>query len=98
MGPIGGMMANEFYTLIVVPHAKPGSRKLQVSVKLMKWAGGVSAAMSLAIVGMLIHYTWISVEVHELRRLRFENQELLAKTHEDEQNATKLQNKMDYLH
>jgi murein DD-endopeptidase MepM/ murein hydrolase activator NlpD len=91
------MMANEFYTLIVVPHAKARFRKLQVSVKLMKWAGGVSAALSVAVVGILIHYTRISVEVHELRRLRSENAELRAKTLEYEQNATKLQGKMDYL-
>ena len=50
-------MANEFYTLIVVPHAKARFRKLQVSVKLMKWVGGVSAALALAVVGVLVHYT-----------------------------------------
>jgi murein DD-endopeptidase MepM/ murein hydrolase activator NlpD len=91
------MMANEFYTLIVVPHAKARFRKLQVSVKLMKWAGGVSAALSLAVMGILIHYTRMTVEVHELRRLRSENQQLRAKTEEYEQNATKLQGKMEYL-
>jgi murein DD-endopeptidase MepM/ murein hydrolase activator NlpD len=91
------MMANEFYTLIVVPHAKARFRKLQVSVKFMKWAGGVSAALSLAVVGILVHYTRISVEIHELRSLRSENAELRAKTLEYEQNATKLQGKMVYL-
>src|SRR5512145_2098935 len=91
------MMANEFYTLIVVPHAKARFRKLQVSVKFLKWAGGVSAALSLAVMGILIHYTRIAVEVHELRQLRSENVELKAKTLEYEQNATKLQGKMDYL-
>jgi murein DD-endopeptidase MepM/ murein hydrolase activator NlpD len=90
-------MANEFYTLIVVPHAKARFRKLQVSVKLMKWAGGVTAALSLAILGILVHYTRMTVEVHELRRLRSENEQLRAKTEEYEQNATKLQGKMDYL-
>ena len=35
-------MANEFYTLIVVPHAKARFRKIQVPVKLTKWALGVS--------------------------------------------------------
>lgn len=90
-------MANEFYTLIVVPHAKARFRKLQVSVKLMKWVGGVSAALSLAVMGVLIHYTRITVEVYELRRLRSENEQLRAKTLEYEQNATKLQGKMAYL-
>jgi murein DD-endopeptidase MepM/ murein hydrolase activator NlpD len=91
------MMANEFYTLIVVPHAKARFRKLQVSVKLLKWVGGVSTALSLAVLGILVHYTRMSVEVHELRRLRAENEELRAKTLEYEENATKLQGKMDYL-
>ena len=37
-------MANEFYTLIVVPHAKARFRKFQVSVRLTKWVlGGVAA-------------------------------------------------------
>ena len=39
-------MANEFYTLIVVPHAKARFRKFQVSVKLMKWVGGAARASS----------------------------------------------------
>ena len=36
----GGEMANEFYTLIVVPHAKARFRKIQVSVRLTKWVVG----------------------------------------------------------
>ncbi len=50
-------MANEFYTLIVVPHAKARFRKFQVSVKLTKWALGVSAALALAVGGVLVHYS-----------------------------------------
>ena len=44
-------MANEFYTLIVVPHAKARFRKFQVSVKFTKWALGVAAALALAVTG-----------------------------------------------
>ena len=50
-GPIGGEMANEFYTLIVVPHAKARFRRLQVSVKLMKWVGGVVGCALAAVIG-----------------------------------------------
>jgi murein DD-endopeptidase MepM/ murein hydrolase activator NlpD len=45
----------------------------------------------------LVHYTRIAVEVHELRRLRAENRALLTKTVEYEQNAGRLQVKLEYL-
>lgn len=84
-------MANEFFTLIVVPHAKARFRKIQVSVRLAKWALGAAAGLALILVGILVHYTWITVEVAELRRLRTENLTLVAKTQAYEQNASKLQ-------
>jgi murein DD-endopeptidase MepM/ murein hydrolase activator NlpD len=87
-------MANEFYTLIVVPHAKAKFRKFQVSVRLTKWAMGVAGTMALVLVGVLAHYTWIRVEVSELRRLRTENVALSTKAQAYEQNAAKLQTKL----
>src|SRR5687768_11577161 len=93
----GAGMSNEFYTLIVVPHAKARFRRFQVSVKLIKWVTGVSATVGLLLVVSLVHYTRIAVEVHELRRLRSENRALLTKTVEYEQNAGRLQVKLEYL-
>jgi murein DD-endopeptidase MepM/ murein hydrolase activator NlpD len=90
-------MANEFYTLIVVPHAKARFRRFQVSVKLLKWVGGAGTALAVVLLGTLVHYTRIAVEVHELRRLRSENRALLTKTLEYEQNAGKMQVKLQYL-
>ena len=90
-------MAKEFYTLIVVPHAKARFRRFQVSVRLMKWVGGVSTTVVVVTLGLLIHYSRIAVEVHELRRLRVENRTLLSKTQEYEQNAGKLRAKVDLL-
>ena len=87
-------MANEFYTLILVPHAKAKFRKFQVSVRLTKWAGGVGAAMALLLGAVLVHYTWINVEVGELRRLRSENVALSTKAQAYEENAAKLQAKL----
>jgi murein DD-endopeptidase MepM/ murein hydrolase activator NlpD len=87
-------MANEFYTLIVVPHAKAKFRKFQVSVRLTKWAMGIAATLALILAGVLAHYTWISVEVGELRRLRSENVALSTKAQAYEQNAAKLQAKL----
>jgi murein DD-endopeptidase MepM/ murein hydrolase activator NlpD len=90
-------MANEFYTLIVVPHAKARFRRFQVSVKLIKWAGVVTATLAVLLVASIVHYARIAVEVHELRRLRAENRTLLTKTLEYEQNAGKIQLKLEYL-
>ena len=87
-------MANEFYTLIVVPHAKARFRKFQVSVRFAKWVGGVGAALGLLLGAVLVHYTWINVEVAELRRLRSENVALSTKALAYEENATKLQTKL----
>src|SRR5262245_42811710 len=90
-------MANEFYTLIVVPHAKARFRKVQVSVRLLKWVGGALSAVTLVVMGVLVHYSRIAFEVHELRRLRSENTELREKTLAYEQNAGKLQSKLEQL-
>jgi murein DD-endopeptidase MepM/ murein hydrolase activator NlpD len=90
-------MANEFYTLIVVPHAKARFRKFQVSVKLTKWALGVSSALALGVGGVLVHYSLIAVEVADLQRLRSENQVLTTKTRAYEENAGKLKAQVDSL-
>ncbi|HSB61546.1 MAG TPA: M23 family metallopeptidase [Vicinamibacteria bacterium] len=87
-------MANDFYTLIVVPHAKARFRKFQVSVRLTKWVLAAAAGLALLLAGILSHYTWISVEVAELRRLRVENLTLATKAQAYEQNAGKLQAKV----
>ena len=71
-------MANEFYTLIVVPHAKARFRKIQVSVRLTKWVFGTAAVAALALSGAFVHYARVAAEVHELRPLRAENKALLT--------------------
>ena len=90
-------MANEFYTLIVVPHAKARFRKVQVSVRLIKWVAGGLGTLGLIVMGVLVHYSRIAFEVHELRRLRSENTELRERTAAYEQNAGKLQSKLEQL-
>jgi len=91
-------MTNEFFTVIVVPHAKARFRKIQVPLKLARWVMATAATLILVIGGVLVHYTRITAEVYELRRLRAENQVLTQKTLEYEQNAGKLQAKVAYLH
>jgi murein DD-endopeptidase MepM/ murein hydrolase activator NlpD len=87
-------MANEFYTLIVVPHAKARFRKFQVSVRLTKWVLAAFGVLGLMLAGILAHYTWIAVEVAEVRRLRVENLALAAKARAYEDNAGQLQAKV----
>jgi len=91
-------MANEFFTLIVVPHAKARLRKIQVPLKLARWVMAGASTLVLVIGGVLVHYTRITAEVYELRRLRAENQVLALKTKEYEENAGKLQAKVAHLH
>ena len=87
-------MANEFYTLIVVPHAKARFRKFQVSVRLTRWVLAAFGVMALVFVGILVHYTWIAVEVAEIGRLRSENLALATKARAYEENAGQLQGKV----
>ena len=87
-------MANEFYTLIVVPHAKARFRKFQVSVRLTRWVLAAFGGLTLVLLGILTHYTWIAVEVAELRRLRGENLALATKARAYEENAGQLQAKV----
>src|SRR5215212_11008677 len=90
-------MANEFYTLIVVPHAKARFRKIQISVRLTKWVLGTGAVASIALSGAFVHYARVAAEVHELRSLRAENKALLTKTQDYELSAGKLQAKVQQL-
>ena len=84
-------MANEFYTLIVVPHAKARFRKIQIPVRFAKWVLGTAVVSVLTLTGVLVHYGRLAGEVYEARKLRGENQALLVKTQEYEQNAGHLQ-------
>lgn len=87
-------MAQKSFTLIVVPHAAARFRKIQVPVKLAKWAAGTFVAVCLVVSAMLVHYFWISAEVAELQRLRVENQTLTHKARHYELNVGKLQVKV----
>jgi murein DD-endopeptidase MepM/ murein hydrolase activator NlpD len=87
-------MANEFYTLIVVPHAKARFRKFQVSVRLTRWVLAAMGVLAAMLAGILAHYTWIAVEIAELKRLKTENLALATKAKAYEENAGQLQAKL----
>jgi murein DD-endopeptidase MepM/ murein hydrolase activator NlpD len=87
-------MSPQFFTLIVVPHAKARFRKIQIPLRLAKWTAGTLAVLGVVVTAALTHYVWIKVEVAELQRLRAENQALTQKTREYEQNVGKLQSRV----
>jgi murein DD-endopeptidase MepM/ murein hydrolase activator NlpD len=87
-------MANEFYTLIVVPHAKARFRQIRVPVRLAKWTLTVVGIVGFTVVGVVVSAPRVTMEIRDLRRLRTENSELLTKTRTYEENAGKLQAKV----
>lgn len=84
-------MANEFYTLIVVPHAKARFRKFQISVKLVKWAGTTAAVLGLILAVMLVHYTRVAFQVRRLQSVEQANQVLSIRNQQFEASTAKLQ-------
>jgi len=87
-------MANEFYTLIVVPHAKARFRKFQIPVKLTKWVLGVSGTALLSVSVVMVHFTRLAAEVYQLRA---QNQVLSARNHEYQTSSVQLQTKINDL-
>jgi murein DD-endopeptidase MepM/ murein hydrolase activator NlpD len=87
-------MANEFYTFIVVPHAKARFRKFQIPVKLTKWVLGVTGTALLSVSVVMVHFTRLAAEVYQLRA---QNQVLSTKNHEYQTSAVQLQTKINDL-
>ena len=61
---------------------------------MTKWVLGSLVVLAVALVGIVVHYTWINVEVAELSRLRGENLALAAKARAYEENAGRLQTRV----
>lgn len=90
-------MANEFYTFIVVPHAKARFRKFQVSVRVTRWLA-TAASVSLLIAGSFgLHYARVTSEVRQLRELRAQNQALVNKNKEYAEGTQRLQARVQNL-
>jgi murein DD-endopeptidase MepM/ murein hydrolase activator NlpD len=90
-------MANQFYTLIVVPHAKARFRKFQVSVKLIKWTAGTLATALVALTGIVFYYAKVTVNAYEHQRVVAENVDLRAKKQEYDQHVGQLQSQLVHL-
>jgi murein DD-endopeptidase MepM/ murein hydrolase activator NlpD len=87
-------MANDFYTLIVVPHAKARFRKFQVSARLLRRAAWTAGIVTLVIAGILTHYIRLSIDSVELKRLRAENSTLRDRAQQYEANTRSLETKI----
>ena len=90
-------MVREFYTVIIVPHARAKFRRFQVPVKVAKWAAGVAGTAALVVCGILGHYAFITSQVRELERLRVQNADLISRTQQYERSTSMLQSKVDTL-
>jgi len=90
-------MANDFYTLIIVPHAKAQFRKFQVSVRLLRraaWTGGV---LGFILTGVLVHYVFLMRSSFQQRR-QLADYEQVKRTNKDyEEKTPKLLAKIDQL-
>jgi murein DD-endopeptidase MepM/ murein hydrolase activator NlpD len=90
-------MADGFYTLIIVPHAKARFRKIRVPIRLLQWGIVTAVLLSCLAAVTLIYTTRMSWEVYSLRRLRVENAALVAKTREYEQRHGLLETRLHEL-
>ncbi len=90
-------MTNEFYTFIVVPHAKARFRKFQVSVRLTRWLATAASLGCLVVGAFALHYARVSSEVQQLRELRVQNQALLNRNKEFAEGAQRLQARVQSL-
>jgi murein DD-endopeptidase MepM/ murein hydrolase activator NlpD len=90
-------MADGFYTLIIVPHARARFRKIRVPIRLVRW--GIPALGFLAAFGLvsLVYVTRVSWEVYSLRQLRTENASLVRKTREYEEKQGLVQARLHQL-
>ena len=90
-------MAKEFYTLIVVPHAKARFQRFQVSVRLTRWVA-VGVTTGALLTGSLgVRYARIAIEVRQLRQIQAENEVFLSRYKNHELSAQRLQAKVQNL-
>jgi murein DD-endopeptidase MepM/ murein hydrolase activator NlpD len=75
-------MADECYTLILIPDARSASRKLRLPLQLVRWGLRGAAVAALVAVGTFGHYVWLNGQMAELEALRLENAALSGQLHE----------------
>jgi murein DD-endopeptidase MepM/ murein hydrolase activator NlpD len=72
-------VADESYTLVLIPGARSASRKVRIPLRLVRWATRVGVGLTVAFVGLLAHYLWLNQRMSEMEALRVENAALSAR-------------------
>ena len=90
-------MANEFYTLIVVPHAKARFRKFQIPVSVVRRAKAGAIVTGLVVGSLLAHYVYMNVRAVEVQRLRAEKASLESRTLEYQRLTEGLKTRLSQL-
>ena len=91
------MKTPDFFTVIFVPNARAKFRKYQVPLHIAKIAGRVGVGLGVVLVLALVHYSTLLFEVARLRKVEAESKNLVAKTHQIEQDAAALRAQMGAL-
>jgi murein DD-endopeptidase MepM/ murein hydrolase activator NlpD len=90
-------MTNDFYTLIVVPHAKARFRQFSISVRAIKWGGallGIGAVVMAT--GLWLSFKFV-ISSQKMRLLEKENVVLRSQNQEFEANTDRLRDKVQQL-
>ena len=77
----GVVMADEYYTLIVIPDARSAPCKVRVSQRMVRWGLRVAGGVAMAAIGLLTHYTWLNTQASHMDALRSENAALSESTY-----------------
>jgi len=83
-------VVEEYYTLILVPGARFASRRIRVSVRLVRQLARWAGAVTLALVGFAGHYAWLNLEMSRLNALRLQNKALTEEALQREQRLREL--------
>lgn len=90
-------MANEFFTLIVVPNAKTRFRKVHVPVRLARRVAAGLGASVLVLCGLAAHYVHMNLRAHEVHNLRAANTVLASQSLEYQRLADGLKTRLSHL-
>lgn len=90
-------MAEQRFTLIIVPHDSPGVRKLQVTAKSVLYVLIGFGVLFAASIGMTIHHVKLYRDAQTFANLQKENVELKASLVESQVLTQKLNRKISFL-
>lgn len=87
-------MADEHYTLILIPDARSAPRKIRVSRRLVRWAARASVGITLVGTFVLAHYGWLNRQVSRMDDLRSQNATLNEQAHRYRETLDQLEHRI----